>query len=93
MRALGMLALVVAVWLASPLMGHAGEPWLAIPTGLKCSACHVNRTGGGARSTFGSVYAQTWLPWSPGEVRSRAINDFLSVGWDFRLKASGTLRE
>lgn len=93
MRAFGILTLVIAAWLASPPMGHPVEPWLAIRTGLKCSTCHVNRTGGGARSAFGSVYAQTQLPWSPGEVRSRAINDFLFVGWDFRLKASGTLRE
>jgi hypothetical protein len=53
----------------------------------------VNRSGGGARNDFGSIYAQTRLTWAPGEVKSRAITEFLSVGLDFRLKASGTLRE
>ncbi len=87
-------ALLTAVLLAVvPRAPASAEPWIAIKTGLKCSACHVNRSGGGARNDFGSVYAQTRLTWAPGEVRSRALTDFLFVGFDFRLKASGTLRE
>lgn len=87
-------ALLTAAALAVVPRAHAStEPWIAIKTGLKCSACHVNRSGGGARNDFGSVYAQTLLTWAPGEVRSRALTDFLFVGFDFRLKASGTLRE
>jgi hypothetical protein len=53
----------------------------------------VNRSGGGARNDFGSVYAQTRLTWSPGEVKSRALTEFLFVGLDLRVKASGTLSE
>jgi hypothetical protein len=74
--------------------GHAHttpEPYLAIRTGLKCSACHVNRSGGGGRSAFGSIFAQTQLPARTGAVRNRALNDFLSLGWDIRALASGTL--
>ena len=48
---------------------------------------------GGARNDFGSIYAQTRLTWAPGEVKNRAITEYLSVGLDFRLKASGTLSE
>ncbi len=77
----------------APPPSAAAEPWIAVKTGLNCSACHVNRTGGGARNDFGSVYAQTRLPWRPGEVRSRALSDVLSVGLDFRLKASGTVSD
>jgi hypothetical protein len=67
------------------------EPYLALRTGLKCSACHVNRSGGGGRSAYGSIFAQTQLPAKTGAVRNRALNDFLSLGWDIRALASGTV--
>lgn len=70
---------------------RAPEPYLAIRTGLKCSACHVNRTGGGGRSAYGSLYAQTQLPRHTQPVKNRAVTDFLAVGWDLRTSASGTL--
>jgi hypothetical protein len=79
------------VFAALPWSPASAEPWIALKTGLKCSACHVNRSGGGARNDFGSVYAQTRLTWAPGDVRSRGLTEFLFVGFDFRLKASGTL--
>jgi hypothetical protein len=68
----------------------APEPYLALRTGLKCSACHVNRSGGGGRSAYGNVYGQTQLPMNNSTVRNRALNDFLSVGWDLRAVGSGT---
>ncbi len=91
-NALGAALLTGLVFAALPSSPAWAEPWIALKTGLKCSACHVNRSGGGARNDFGSVYAQTRLTWAPGEVKSRALTEFLFVGLDFRLKASGTLR-
>ena len=90
---LGTALLTGAVFAALPWAPAWAEPWIALKTGLKCSACHVNRSGGGARNDFGSIYAQTRLTWAPGEVQSRAISDFLFVGFDLRLKASGTVSE
>ena len=68
------------------------EPYLSLRTGFKCSQCHVNRSGGGGRSDFGAIYAQTMLPIKTGTVRSRALNDFISVGFDVRAVASGTFK-
>ncbi len=69
----------------------APEPYVAARTGLKCSACHVNRSGGGGRSAYGSVYAQTQLAMRTGTVRNRSLNDFLALGWDVRALGSGTV--
>lgn len=68
------------------------EPWLAVQTGHKCLQCHVNPTGGGLRTVFGNVYAQTELsarrlnpddpdPWTG------SINRFLLIGGDARTSA------
>ncbi|MFQ5889375.1 MAG: hypothetical protein ACE5JR_04905 [Gemmatimonadota bacterium] len=69
------------------------EPYLSVRTGLRCSQCHVNRTGGGGRTDFGSVYAQTRLPFVKFKFLNRSLNDFLSVGGNFRVLASGTVTE
>lgn len=81
--------------LATFLGGHAvAEPYLAVRYGLKCETCHVNPTGGGLRSEFGDVFAQTELPAHPirgnwglwtGEVMS-----WLRVGGDTRYDANFT---
>lgn len=88
MRALLSLGLLAV--LAAPA---AAEPYLALRTGLKCSACHTNVTGGGNRNAFGGIYAQTQLPMKTGTVVPRTIADFLQVGWDLRVEASGTFGE
>ena len=55
---------MAAVWLLVPEgtpPAHA-EPVFAVNSGYSCAQCHVNRTGGGMRTPFGSVYGQTTLP-------------------------------
>lgn len=99
MRLLNRVAIVGVVAVVSGLTAlrsaHAAsavassEPHLAIRTGLKCSACHVNRSGGGGRSDYGSMYAQTQLPMRAYPTRSRALTEYLAIGWDVRTVASG----
>jgi len=47
---------------AAAALPAQAEPAIAQRTGLACSSCHVNRTGGGMRTPFASVWSQTTLP-------------------------------
>ena len=68
----------------------SAEPAFAVRTGYRCSTCHVNRTGGGLRTAFGSLYAQTTLParllpWRDGKNLLPANPEArFNVGGDFR---------
>src|SRR5579885_3483189 len=67
---------------------HA-EPYLAVQTGFKCGQCHVNPTGGGERTAFGNVFAQTQLAarrLGDGDLWTGEINRFLTVGGDLRTQ-------
>ncbi|HVO47879.1 MAG TPA: hypothetical protein VMT29_16265, partial [Steroidobacteraceae bacterium] len=71
------------------LQAHA-EPYLAVQTGFKCGQCHVNPTGGGERTAFGNVFAQTQLAATridTGDLWTGEINRFLSIGGDLRAQA------
>ena len=83
---LGAASVVLAA--AFPLQEASAEPYLALRTGAKCAQCHVNRTGGGGRNAFGSAWAQTQLPMRSADIRSRGLNDWLSVGLDLRTLGS-----
>lgn len=92
LRVILVLSVTSATAIAAPLRA-ADEPYLALRTGLKCSQCHVNRTGGGGRNDFGSAWAQTQLPTKSLPFRSRSINDWISIGLDLRAKASGLVSD
>jgi hypothetical protein len=68
------------------------EPYLAVQTGFKCGQCHVNPTGGGERTVFGNVFAQTGLAAdhldTGADLWTGEINRFLSIGGDLRGQAS-----
>ena len=67
------------------------EPYLAVQTGLKCSQCHVNPTGGGLRAVYGDVFAQTVLPAkhidTGTDMWTGDVSRFLRVGGDLRAEA------
>jgi hypothetical protein len=85
----GLLALAI-------LLGSRAyaEPYLAVRMGLKCEACHVNPTGGGLRTDFGDVFAQTRLPAHPIQgnwgLWTGEVTRFLRVGGDLRYDATVT---
>jgi hypothetical protein len=85
-------ALLAAATYTAPGL-QAEEPHLALRTGLKCSQCHVNRSGGGGRSDFGNAWAQTQLPGRTAEVRNRSVNDWLALGLDLRALVAATVTE
>lgn len=80
-----------------PVTASASEPYLSIRTGMACSSCHVNRTGGGMRTDFGVVYAQTRLParivgavGSEGSFLSPRVGE-IALGVDLRTRVSRRL--
>jgi hypothetical protein len=99
------IAAILAVVLLAPAASLA-EPYLAVRTGLKCGVCHVNPTGGGKRTEFGSIYSQTTLAEerldpatgkavpegapSDAAVWTGKLNDHFAFGSDLRANLSGT---
>jgi hypothetical protein len=73
-------------------VAHA-EPYFAVQTGLKCSGCHVNPTGGGMRNAFGEVWGQTVLPakhLDTGEPWVGELGRYFAVGGNLRASATVT---
>lgn len=65
------------------------EPYMAVQMGAKCSACHVNPTGGGKRTEFGSIYGMAMITQrEPTEIwQGNKLNDSVSIGGDLRVNA------
>lgn len=89
------VAVLLAAWSLSAGTSSATitpEPHLSVRTGLMCSQCHVNRTGGGKRTSFGVIYSQTNLFIKP--LRSKSNPSFfdgmltrtISVGANLRVE-------
>jgi hypothetical protein len=74
--------------------GAHAEPYLAVQLGLKCGQCHVNPTGGGLRTTFGDIFAQTVLPAQHLDTAldnwTGQLGQYLRVGGDLRFDGQVT---
>jgi len=100
-------AMLAAIFLA-PAASRA-EPYLAVRTGFNCGVCHVNPTGGGKRTEFGSAYSQTTLAAerldpatgkpvpaaapSDAAVWTGKLNDHFAIGSDLRANLSDSDKE
>lgn len=64
------------------------EPYIAIEKGLQCSACHTHAAGGGKRTAYGNIYAQTEMPALSAENNAGywngQVSQWLSVGANLR---------
>jgi hypothetical protein len=82
------------IWLLLTLGAHQAhaEPYLAVQFGFKCGQCHVNPTGGGLRTAFGDIIAQTVLPAQHIDTAldnwAGQAGPYLRVGGDLRFDAS-----
>lgn len=90
-----MIRLTACVLLAGAFWAGSAfaEPYIAVRTGLKCTACHVNPTGGGMRNTYGNTYAQhtlaaRYLDRNDGQEQAQgwtgSLNRYVRAGADFR---------
>jgi hypothetical protein len=80
-----LLALTLML-LAAGRSAHA-EPYLAVQKGMQCSTCHSHPAGGGKRSAYGNVFAQSELAGrhiGSGDLWTGEVTKWLSVGGDIR---------
>lgn len=95
MRGARLAAALFPALLAPAARDAAAEPYLALRDGLACSACHVNRTGGGLRTPFGAGVGREslpwWIPsWSEGAFDG-SLHPRVRVGADLRAGYFGIL--
>ncbi len=87
MSKLGIYVAVLVVGIGLSTMASA-EPYLAVSKGMQCSACHSHPAGGGQRSAYGNVYAQTELPakrvGDSDDFWNGEVLNWLSVGGNLR---------
>ena len=63
------------------------EPYLAVQKGMQCSSCHSHPAGGGKRTVYGNVFAQSELAGrriGSGDLWTGEITKWLAVGADLR---------
>jgi len=63
------------------------EPYLAVQKGMKCGTCHTSASGGGKRTPYGNLFAQTELAartLDMGDLWTGDIGKYIAVGADLR---------
>ena len=85
------LVLGVLVLLAARQV--TAEPYLMVREGAKCSACHINQSGGGKLTAFAHIHAKDilhdldLLPIPAGvKAFNGDLSQYVSIGADFRVR-------
>lgn len=89
-----------AVALSLATMAEA-EPYIAVREGYKCSACHVNMTGGGMRTSFVAAHAREILHYPdwfaaltrPADAFTGEVNQYVALGADLRTSLSFIMQD
>jgi hypothetical protein len=94
---------IIGLWVAvlGAVSPAAAEPYIAVREGYKCSACHVNMTGGGMRTSFVSAHAREILHYpdwfaaltKPAEAFTGEVNQYVSLGADLRTSLTFILQD
>ena len=67
--------------------GAHAEPYIAVEKGMKCGTCHTAASGGGKRTPYGDLYAQTELAahtLKMGKLWTGEFGRYLALGGDAR---------
>jgi hypothetical protein len=91
------MGIALLLWSAAA----AAEPYFAVREGQKCSACHVNMTGGGMRTSFVSAHAKEilhypnwWAPLTkPTEPFTGELNQYVALGADLRVDMTAIMQD
>jgi len=87
-RILSAIFATAVVFLAAAHSVHA-EPYLAVQKGVQCSTCHSHPAGGGKRTVYGNVFAQSELAArhiGDGNLWIGEVNKWLSIGGNLRAR-------
>jgi len=79
----------------------SAEPYLAVREGQKCSACHINMTGGGMRTAFVSAHAKEILRYpdwfapltKPADKFTGELNQYVGIGADLRVDMTAIMQD
>jgi len=98
MRGWSILAAAAALWVAAPA---TAEPYFAVREGQKCSACHINMTGGGMRTSFVAAHAKEILNYpnwfapltKPTDAFTGELNQYVAIGADLRVDMTAVMQD
>jgi hypothetical protein len=85
--------LLVVLLLISARQPAQAEPYIAVQKGMQCSTCHSGPAGGGKRTVYGNVFAQSELAGrrlGQGEAWTGELTSWLAIGGDLRASFVAT---